>query len=128
MFIRLLKFGFIGTIVQLLLYYLLLISFQFIQTIFRLTESREFIENYDIGMSLITLGYLLLFQNILNAIVNRKWLTITMFIFTTLIILIGWGEDFISWPIKTSIFILINLVALYSKCFIDKKLSEYLKE
>lgn len=128
MFIRLLKFGFIGTIVQLIFYYILLKSSQIIQTIFQANESREFIDNYDINLSIIILGYLLLFQNILTAIVNRKWMTVGSFIFTTLIILIGWGEDISSWPIKTSIFIFMSLLILSSKFLIDKKLAKYLVE
>lgn len=128
MFIRLLKFGFIGTIVQLVFYYILLKSSQIIQTIFQANESREFIDNYDINLSIIILGYLLLFQNILTAIVNRKWMTVASSIFSTLIILIGWGEDISSWPIKTSILIFMSLLILASKFLIDKKLAKYLVE
>lgn len=128
MFIRLLKFGFIGTIVQLVFYYVLLKSSQIVQTIFQVNESREFIDNYDINLSLLTLGFLLLFQNVLIAIANRKWMTIGSSIFTVLIILIGWGEDISSWPIKTSIIIFMSLLTLSSKSLIDKKLAKYLVE
>jgi hypothetical protein len=129
MSLRILKFGIIASVIQILLYYLFFKVFQFLQITFSIAENeRDTFSDYSIFMSTSLFGFLILTQNSLTSIINKKWFTITAFCIILMLVIIGWGEDIYSWPLQTIIFLLVNISVLISKPFIDKQISKYLKE
>ncbi len=64
---------------------------------------------------------MLLIQNTLTSLVNKKWFTWTALAITLFIYFVGWGEDFASWPFSTIIYLIIGTTILLGKFHIDKR-------
>ena len=86
-----------------------------------LTEAIEF--GMLIKLSLILFGAMLIAVNILSAIVNRKNFTWGLLCIITILYVIGWGEDFDTWPWKTTLFLIAGLFTIFIKPSIDKRLN-----
>jgi hypothetical protein len=65
---------------------------------------------------------MLLVTNVLAALINRRFLTWGLLGIITLLYLIGWGEDFDTWPWKTTLFLVAGLFTIFIKFTVDKKL------
>jgi hypothetical protein len=118
--------GILSTLLQIGLYYFVLyFGWTFGQLIHEPTKL-TIIEAIGFGvvikLSIIIFGTMLLVTNILTAIVNRKIFTWTLLCIMTFIYLVGWGEDFQTWPWKTSLFLIAGIFTIFSKFFIDKTL------
>jgi hypothetical protein len=69
--------------------------------------------------SVFLFGFLLFVQNILIEIINKKWNVILLFIIILIIYIIGWGEDYVGWPIKTILILITGLTTLFLKFVFD---------
>ena len=69
--------------------------------------------------SVFLFGFLLFVQNILIEIINKKWNVILLFIIILIIYIIGWGEDYIGWPIKTILVLITGSTTLLLKFVFD---------
>ena len=125
MFIRLLKFGFIGSILQILFYWFF---YKLVQTISSLFSNSNFISDAGLVYSIGLFGFILLAQNIFVSMVNNKKFTRTMIYCTSALIVLAWSEDLDSRPYSTICCMLISIVTILSKTYIDKFLSYYLVE
>ena len=72
-----------------------------------------------IVFSVFLFGLLLFVQNILIEIINKKWNVILLFIIILIIYIIGWGEDYVGWPIKTILVLITGLTTLFLKFAFD---------
>ena len=117
---RILIFGILASVIQIVMYSLILKMTQLIQMIF-ITE-RDLISDFSIRLSIVLLSTIILVQNILTSIINRNWFNWFALGIVIFIYIIGWGENFSSWPIKTIIYFIAGFIVLFSKPFIDKKL------
>jgi len=122
---RLLIFGLFVSGIQVLLYYLMLRLVQFGQSFFMTDSDRAFISNYGLVIGTTLFFVIVTIQNISTTLVNRKWFTWTAFILSTIFYFIGWGEDYFSWPVTTTLFLIVGVFALTSKFYIDKKLIKW---
>ena len=67
-------------------------------------------------------------QNLLTSIINRKWFTWTGIIIVLVIYSIGWGEDFNSWPERTTIFLIVGFSVVLVKIRMDSILIKLKKK
>jgi hypothetical protein len=117
----------IGTIVQLILYLGILYLAKVILAFS--TEDRYILmSHYGIQLSAIILTMILLVQNLLTSIINRKWFTWTGILIVLVIYSIGWGEDFNSWPERTTIFLIVGFSVVLVKIRIDSILIKLKKK
>jgi hypothetical protein len=118
---RLLKFGIIGTILQIFLYWITVIIIQQLST---LVSGEELISDYALIFSIGLFGFLLLFQNILVSIFcNEKFSNIMMW-FSSVLITLAWIEDIASFPFQTIICIMISIGIIMIKPKIDKTINK----
>ena len=120
---RILIFGILTSIIQTILYFVCLKFVQLIRNIF-LNELHKLTTNYFILLLLILFVASVFTQNILSAIVNRKWFTWIAFTLSFVFMILGWTEGFSLFTSLT--FTSIILLVLLSKFYIDKILSKYL--
>ena len=127
MFVRILKLGIIGTIIQLILYWF---TFRLIQIVFYtiLKSETEFPSDAGFFYSVGIFGFILLVQNVLTAIFNRKKVYKNSAYFASSLIILSWCEDLNSWPIETICWMIISVSIVFCKFYIDKILSKYLVE
>jgi len=127
MLIRIFKLGILGTLVQLIIYWIIFLSIQEISTL--LTSGRtQFLSDLAFVYSIGLFGFILLFQNIITAILNRKPVYLISACATSLLIAVAWVEDISSWPYQTICFIGISVFVIFNKFAIDKLLNRYLTE
>lgn len=69
--------------------------------------------------SVFLFGFLLFVQNILIEIINKKWNVILLFIIILIIYIVGWGEDYVGWPIETILVLITGLTTLFLKFVFD---------
>jgi hypothetical protein len=117
---RILIFGILASVIQIVMYSLLLKLIQLIQLIF--IKDKELISDFNISLSIAILFVIILTQNILTSIINKNWFNWFALGIVIFIYIIGWGENLSSWPISTTIFLLVGFLVLFSKPIIDKKL------
>jgi|SRR5688572_8184649 len=117
---RFLIFGLLTSILQWLLY---AVTFFILRLIGNLSGNPDFISLYGLSLSLTLFGIILLLQNSLTSIINKKWFSRTALILALMFYYIGWGEDFNSWPLQTLAFLIVGTVVLISKFYIDKRLA-----
>lgn len=122
---RLLMFGLLASVIQVMFYLLILKTMQLVQAITITEEHKEYISNYGITLSVIIFIAIVTLQNISTTLINRKWFTWTALILVTTFYFVGWGEGINSWPIKTILFLIAGIVTLTSKFLIDKILVKW---
>ena len=125
MSIRILKFGFLGSILQLLLYWIL---YKVIQVIELLFSSDQSVSEWAFVLSVGVFGMILLVQNITVAIVDKDKFTRIAVYVSSVLIALAWIEDLNSRPYSTICWISISILTILSKRYIDKFLSYYLTE
>jgi len=122
---RIVAKGLLSSFVQIIIYYLAINLVWFIGKIFYKPPTL-YIDTFALVLSLELFGVIIIIQNVISAAVNKKWLTITMFILAIIVYIIGWGEDINSFPFSTVIFLIAGLFALTIKFFIDKQIDKKL--
>jgi hypothetical protein len=127
MFIRILKFGIIGTIIQLILYWIVFRAIQIISSLITNGEI-DFFSDAGFFYSVGIFGIVLFVQNILAAISNRKSVYHYSAYIASFLIILGWCEDLNSWPIETICYMIISVTIIFGKFSIDKILAKYLVE
>lgn len=122
---RFLIFGLFVSGIQVLLYYLMLRLVQFGQSFFMTEKDRAFISDYGLVIGTTLFFVIVTIQNISTALINKKWFTWTAFVLATFFYIIGWGEDYLSWPVTTVLFLFVGITVLASKFTIDRKLIKW---
>lgn len=127
MFARILKLGIIGTVIQLILYW---ITFRIIQIVFSkiINPETEFLSDAGFFYSVGIFGFILIVQNVLTAIFNRKKVYRNSAYFASGLIILTWCEDLSSCPFETICWMVISVTIIFCKFSIDKILSKYLVE
>jgi hypothetical protein len=124
---RLLINGLLTTGLQIIIYYAVLYFGWTIGKIIHEPTKLTLIEAIGFGLliklSLILFGTMLLVTNVVASLFNNKVLTWGLLCIMTLLYLIGWGEDFDSWPRKTTLFIIAGLFTIFIKFTVDKTLN-----
>jgi hypothetical protein len=99
---RLLINGLLTTGLQIIIYYAVLYFGWTIGKLIHEPTKLTLIEAIEFGLliklSLILFGTMLLVTNVVASLFNNKVLTWGLLCIMTLLYLIGWGEDFDSWP------------------------------
>ena len=126
MSIRIFKFGIIATILQLILYWIILRSIQITSSLLTNGET-EFISDW-VYVSIGIFGIMLFIQNIVSAITNVKKVKMISAYIVSCLIILAWSEDLIHKPYQTITCILVSVVTIFSKFYIDKILAKYLVE
>lgn len=123
---RLLIYGLLTSVIQSLLYLMTLGIIWFVATLFHYPD---FIAIFGLIVSAIVFACILAIQNILTALINKKWFTWTMFWLVTIVYLFVWGEDIFAWPMQTILFFLAGVGTLAIKSKIDSQFEKrgYLK-
>ncbi|MBE7440825.1 MAG: hypothetical protein HS119_00005, partial [Flavobacteriales bacterium] len=124
MLTRILTKGLLASGLQVLFYFVALYVFWYSTVAFFRPDNRE-ISDLAVGTSIPLFAIIVTVQNLASSIINRKWVTIILFVLTVTIYLIGWGEDINSFPFSATIFILVGLLSLTLKFYIDKKIDNY---
>ena len=124
---RLLINGLLTTGLQIIIYYAVLYFGWTIGKLIHEPTKLTLIEAIEFGLliklSLILFGTMLLVTNVVASLFNNKFLTWGLLCIMTLLYLIGWGEDFDSWPRKTTLFLIAGLFTIFIKFAVDKKLN-----
>lgn len=120
---RILIFGGLISVIQILFYYLLLKLFQFALTFFA-DQNQEFISDYNIDLSAIIFSAVVIIQNLVTTIINKNWFAWTALVLATFFYVIGWGEDIHSWPVSTTVLLIVGVSVLTGKFIIDKQLTK----
>jgi hypothetical protein len=124
---RLLISGLLTTGLQIIIYYAVLYFAWTIGKLIHEPTKLTLIEAIEFGLliklSLILFGTTLLVTNVVASLLNNKVLTWGLLCIMTLLYLIGWGEDFDSWPWKTTLFLIAGLFTIFIKFTVDKKLN-----
>ena len=117
---RILLYGLVVSGLQSVIY---LISSCFVWLIAQIIFEPEnaSISDYPIIYTLILFWFIVTFQNVIATIFNKKWLTISLFVLTCVIYLIGWGEDLNSFPFQAIVFIISGLLSLTIRFYLDKR-------
>jgi len=113
---RIMFFGILASFIQLVFYSVTTLSLWY--SIDLLHNFRGDWKNF-IFFSIPLYGILIFFQNIIIEIINKKWNVILLFTLILIIYFIGWGEDFTSWPIKTSLILITGTITLMIKFLFD---------
>lgn len=113
---RIILFGVLVSLLQLVFYFTTTFILWHLISVFY--EFRGDWENFVV-FSVFLFGFLLFFQNILIEIINKKWNVISLFIFILIIYVIGWGEDYNGWPIKTILVLTTGSTTLLLKFVFD---------
>ncbi|MBN8697520.1 MAG: hypothetical protein J0L87_13395 [Bacteroidetes bacterium] len=121
---RILTKGLLASGIQVLFYFIALYILWYSTVGFFRPVNRE-ISELAVDISIPLFAIMVTVQNLATSIVNRKWLTVTLFVFTMTIYLIGWGEDINSFPFSATIFIITGILSLSLKFYIDKKIDSY---
>ncbi len=124
MLTRILTKGLLASGLQVLVYFVALYVFWYLTVAFFRPVNRE-ISDLAVAISIPLFAIIVTVQNLMSSIINRKWFTITLFVLTVIIYLIGWGENINSFPFSAVIFILVGLLSLTLKFYIDKNIDDY---
>ena len=113
---RIILFGVLASLIQLVFYFTT--TFILWNLISAFYKFRGDWMNFVV-FSVFLFGFLLFVQNILIEIINKKWNVILLFIIILIIYIIGWGEDYVGWPIKTILILITGLTTLFLKFVFD---------
>ena len=91
-------------------------------------KDRAFISDYGLVVGTTLFFVIVTIQNISTTLINKKWFTWTAFILATIFYIIGWGEDYLSWPVTTVLFSFVGITVLASKFVIVKKIIKWQTE
>lgn len=118
MTIHIFKFGIISTILQLIIYWIVLQFTQLISSLLTNGES-EFISDWAF-VSIGIFGIMLLIQNIVTANSSSKKAHLISAYCVSGLILLTWCEDLSSEPYQTIFCMIVSVATVFSKFYIDK--------
>jgi hypothetical protein len=119
---RILYQAVLGTIIQIALYVVILYFAKY--SLDLLTDDKYILmDHYGILLSTFIFVIILFVQNILVAVIDKKWFRwLTIFI-VLIFYIIAWGENFNNWPIRTIIYLISGIVVILIKVYIDTVLT-----
>jgi hypothetical protein len=85
------------------------------------------IDDLAVSTSVLLFAIIVTLQNLMSSIINKKWVTNFLFVFSIIVYLIGWGEDIKSFPYSATIFIIVGLLSLSIKFYLDIRIDTYLE-
>ena len=116
---RLMLFGFLASLLQVIVYYFIIFFLWNVGRLFYIPRSTDYIYDFNIIMSITLFCFLIFIQNILIEIVNNKKFAAFILIIITTIVIIGWGEDIYSFPFETIILTVSGIITLIIKFLFD---------
>ena len=120
--IRRILFQFLlGSIIQLIFYVGLLYLAKLVLDL-TINDPRILMDRHGILLSASLGTSIFSVQNLLTAIINRKWFTWTGIVIVLILYSMGWGEDFSAWPERTVIHLLIGFAVILGKTRLDTAL------
>lgn len=119
MFKRILIFGFIVSIIEVFLYFIILNIFFIIKYLIKDIIIEDSLIDYAMILSLYIFSLLIITRNILIEIINKKSFLVIIYAISLIIYLIGWGEDLNSFPMKATIYLLSGFLVLTFKLLFD---------
>jgi hypothetical protein len=126
MLIRILTKGLMASGLQVLFYFIALyVLWYSTVSIFRTDNIK--IDDLAVGTSVLLFAIIVTLQNLMSSIINKKWVTNFLFVFSIIVYLIGWGEDIKSFPYSATIFIIVGLLSLSIKFYLDIRIDTYLE-
>jgi hypothetical protein len=67
-------------------------------------------------------------QNFISAIFDNKWVTRFLLFLVLIVYATGWGEDFTSWPVRTSIYFVVGYGIILLKPILDRNTINRIKK
>jgi hypothetical protein len=126
MLIRILTKGLMASGLQVLFYFIALyVLWYSTVSIFRPDNIK--IDDLAVSTSVLLFAIIVTLQNLMSSIINKKWVTNFLFVFSIIVYLIGWGEDIKSFPYSVTIFIIVGLLSLSIKFYLDIRIDTYLE-
>ena len=118
---RMMIFGVLASLLQVVVYLLLIFVLWNIDIVFHNSKESDFITDFAVITSVILFSIIIFVQNLLLEVFNKNIFTCSLFIIVLVIYTIGWGENIFSSPFKTFIFLIAGLTSLTIKFLIDIK-------
>jgi hypothetical protein len=126
MLIRILTKGLMASGLQVLFYFIALyVLWYSTVSIFRPDNIK--IDDLAVSTSVLLFAIIVTLQNLMSSIINKKWVTNFLFVFSIIVYLIGWGENIKSFPYSATIFIIVGLLSLSIKFYLDIRIDTYLE-
>jgi hypothetical protein len=126
MLIRILTKGLMASGLQVLFYFIALyVLWYSTVSIFRPDNIK--IDDLAVSTSVLLFAFIVTLQNLMSSIINKKCVTNFLFVFSIIVYLIGWGEDIKSFPYSATIFIIVGLLSLSIKFYLDIRIDTYLE-
>jgi hypothetical protein len=120
--------GAIASVLQTIVYYLVFIIGGAVGTMIheptRMTISEVVGFGVFLKFSITAFGIIILAMNLIDALVNRKKWRWGLLILVTVFYVIYWGQGINYIPLKTTLFLVAGLIAIYSKIPIERSLSK----
>jgi hypothetical protein len=116
---RMLFLVFGTTIVQVVIYTILLQSGLFIEKHVDIPKHGVVDWGLTIPYSVLLFSEIVFFLNLLTTVINRKWFNYAAIILAITFYVIGWGEDFDTHPYRTSFLILAGITSIMTKLPVD---------
>jgi general stress protein CsbA len=91
-------------------------------------EKPEFISDMAFGYSIGIFGFILFVQNIFTAISHRKKVHLNSAYFVSCLMILIWFEDIEFNPYGAICCMIISVIIIFSKFYIDNFLTKYLVE
>ena len=115
---RIFILGIVMSLIQTLVYFIFVEVLQFAETKFVAESSRQ-ITNSILPYVILIFFEIVLFQNILSSIVNRKLFTWIMLSLSAIFLLSAFFKPFSLWPSLPFILIIVSLLFCY--LFVEKR-------
>lgn len=126
MLTRVLTKGLMASGLQVVFYFTALYVLWYLTAPFIRPENIK-ISDLAVGTSVLLFAIIVTLQNLVSSIINKKGITIFLFVVAVTIYLIVWGEDIKSFPFSATVYIIVGLLSLSIKLFIDNKIDKYLE-
>jgi hypothetical protein len=126
MLIRILTKGLMASGLQVLFYFIALYVLWY-STVSLFRPDNIKIDDLAVSTSVLLFAIIVTLQNLMSSIINKKWVTNFLFVFSIIVYLIGWGEDIKSFPYSVTIFIIVGLLSLSIKFYLDIRIDTYLE-
>ena len=121
---RIILFGILGSLLQVFLYYGIIILLWKIGKLFHTPSKTDFTFHFTILFSIYYLLVITIFQNCLVEIFNTKKTSALLYFISLSTFLFVWIDDLNTWPIRTFLFIIAGITSLSLKFYIDTRLDK----
>jgi hypothetical protein len=117
---RILVYGILCSVIQVVLYASLLFL---CRCYFLLALHDDYFDAFVISIAVALFAVIIIVQNILSSIINKKIFEFTLFGMVVIFFVWGWGEDYAYWPVPTTVSIAVSIFSLASYFVIKKALT-----